>query len=136
MTDERQRDTNPDNLRPSQPLMDMRESFALGQALHGLDSLAKYLDGKLDGRIAEVANQIGTDAINRQALFESHVRIELKEIKSDVKSIKGDVAAIRGMLRPLGIHLGELQAEHARNHGPVELRLSEPPASEQEAQEG
>jgi hypothetical protein len=129
MSDERK--TDPDNLRPSQPLMDMRESFALGQALHGLDALAKFMGGKLHGDVAEVANQIGTALFAKQSEFEAKTDKKLDRILYNQ-------SLMMATLKPLGIHVGELQAEHARNHGPVELRLSEPPKSEpeQEAQEG
>jgi hypothetical protein len=131
MTD---RDTHPDELRPSQPLMDMRESYALGQALHGLDALAKYLGGKLDGDVADAANRIASMVLARQDQFEAEALRRMEEMRGMLINLSGDTRAIRGTLKPLGIHLGELQAEHARNHGPVELRLSEPPASKPEAE--
>jgi hypothetical protein len=87
--------------------------MARGQALMGLDALAKYLQGQLKGDIADLAHQLGTQLRDKQSAFEGEVLRHLKAIELNTQ-LNGEA------LRRQGQHIANIEARCRGPHLPPE----------------
>jgi hypothetical protein len=123
---------------PHEHHLDYAESVRIGEELCASAVIDSYIRSKIDGDLADAANEFWRHEIEDRKAFRAEMREGMAEIRKAIRGVVASHARIEANQGVLYAHFREVtnrlttvEAQHAKNH-PV--ALSVPPSSRRGAE--
>jgi hypothetical protein len=121
------------SMLPHEQHLDYVESARIGELLHASDVIGAYIRSKIDGDLADAANDFWKREIEDRKAFRQEMREGMAELRKAIRGIAVSNERIEYNQKVLYAHFHEvtgrvtaIEGQHASNH-PV--KLSVPPSS-------